>query len=528
MVKSNKLVTDIPLIFSDIADGSTICTSGFVSAGVPNFLLTLFEDFYASHGHPKDLTLVFAAGQGDGKSEGLNHLGRKGCLRRVVGGHYGLCPQIGKLVFSGDINAYCLPQGVISNSYRALARSEPFVLSRTGLHTFVDPRIDGGKINGHDGEDLVHLIKIDDEEYLKYHIPRIDVALLRGTVADVNGNVSPCEDCVNADVLVIAQAAKANGGKVIVEVKRIVDHLYNDEGILPINVHIPGILVDHLVLIPEEHQFHTFKTKFNPAFIGMPSNSSEDSGVQYHPSLLRGLVGARGSREIQNLGLNNPVVNIGIGMPEDVAFYCEHHGVDLYNTVEVGPAGGIPQSAQDFGCMVNPQVIMAQHQKFDMYHSGTFLDAAVLGLAECDQFGNLNVSKFGCKLSGCGGFIDISQNCPKIVFVGTFTASGLAVSLKDGKLVIEKEGKFKKFVKNVQHVTFSSVDATNKKQSVKYITERATFELVDGVFMLTSVAPGVDIQTHVLDQMEFEPKMPDGGVMVDESYFDLLDLKYFE
>ncbi|KAL0216757.1 hypothetical protein P9112_008941 [Eukaryota sp. TZLM1-RC] len=520
----SKLI-DVTSAIAKIADGSTVVTSGFVSCAVPNYFCSAFEQYYLEHQSPRDLTLIYAAGQGDGKTEGLNHFAQKGCLSRVIGGHYGLAPSIGKLAFAGEIDAYNFPQGVISNSYRCLARREPFVLSRIGLHTFVDPRVEGGKVNSHNGEDLVSLINIDDHELLKFKIPNIDVAILRGTVADEAGNVSLAEDCVNADVLPIAMAAHNNGGLVFVEVKRIVKKL-GDVGIGPHDVTIPSIFVDHIIEIPEEHQFHTFKTKFNPDFITCPTSNTEDAPLGDHPTLLRSIVGSRAAQEFTNIK-ENPVVNVGIGMAEDAAYYANLHGIPLINTVEVGPYGGVPMSGKDFGAMIRPQAILAQHQMFDAYQSGTFLDVAFLGLAEVDERGNLNVSKFGTKLAGCGGFIDIAQSVPLLVFVGTFTASGLSVTIEYGKLKILKEGKLKKFVRNVQQITFSSKYAKEAKQKVLYITERAVFELINERLVLHSVAPGVDLQRDVLKQMDFEPVIPNDGVVVDEDYFKFLDLEYF-
>ncbi|KAL0220364.1 hypothetical protein RCL1_000218 [Eukaryota sp. TZLM3-RCL] len=527
MTPPSKLTT-IDQVLPLIRDDSTLACSGFCTASVANYFCSSFAKYFAANQSPKNLTLVYAAGQGDGQTEGLNHFAIPKAVKRVVGGHYNLAPKLGKMALANEIEAYNFPQGVISSGYRSLARNEPFVISRIGLHTFVDPRLEGGKVTPECSEDLVSLMEIDGVEYLKYKLPKLDVVVIRGSIADHEGNISMQDEGVNADVLVIAQACKANNGIVIAEVNSVVPHLSRDAKILPINVHVPGVFVDHVLEIPEEFQCQTFKTKFNPDFIGVDcwEENGETSSAPV-PPLLRSIVGSRSAMEFLHLK-PNPVCNIGIGMPEDCAFWCNKNSISLVNTVEVGGLEGIPASGLNFGCMYKPRAIIPQNSMFDSYHSGTFLDVAVLGLAEVDQLGNLNVSKFGTRLAGSGGFIDIAQSCPTILFVGTFNAGKLEVDIKDGKLVIVKEGTMKKFVKKVQQVTFSAYFATLKKQVVKYITERATFELINGVLTLMSIAPGVDLQRDVLDHMDFIPAIADCESLVDADYFKFLKMDFFQ
>lgn len=500
-----------------VKDGDCVVSGGFVGSAHPEALTQALEKRFLADGHPRNLTVVFCAGQGDGKDRGTSHFGHEGMVSRGIGGHWGLAPKLGRLAVEGKMAAWNLPQGVISHMFRDIAAGKPRTITSVGLHTYIDPRHGGGKINDETREDLVELIEFDGKPYLSYRHFKPDVCLIRGTTADEAGNVSMEQEVAWLDCLSQAQATKNSGGIVICQVMRLAKR----GGINQHFVKIPGILVDHVVVIdpvqnPELHM-QTFDQQFVPYFSGQVTYP-EDSLFEPLPFNVRKIVGRRGAFEILPLG--DCVVNLGIGMPEAVANVAKEEGVRdrMTLTVESGPIGGLPASGLSFGASYSPECVIDQPYMFDFYDGGG-LDIAFLGAAEVDAQGNVNVSRFGPKLAGCGGFINITQNAKRVCYCGSFTAGGLKVEAADGKLKILQEGKIKKFVKEVEQITFSGAYAREQGRPILYITERCVFELRPDGLYLKEIAPGIDLQTQVLDQMDFVPKIAEPLGIMDPRIF---------
>lgn len=513
---SNKVVspTDAAAL---IKNGDTITTSGFVGTGVPDELLSAIETRFLKSQEPRDLTLFFAAGQGDGKSRGLNRLGHEGLIKQVIGGHWGLIPKVAALAIEGKIKGWNLPQGVISQLYRDIAAGKPGMLTTVGLETFVDPRNGGGAINEISTEAQVELMQIGAQEMLFYPTRSITIALLRGTTADEAGNVTMEREALILDNLAQAMAVKNSGGLVIVQVERIAA-----SGTLPArDVHIPSVLVDAVVIAQPENHPQTYGTAFSHAFTNRIRSTSKD--IPSMPLDVRKIIARRAAFELPV----NGVVNLGIGMPEGIAAVAAEEGLltHLTLTAEPGVVGGQPASGLDFGAAVNTDAIIPQNNQFDFYDGGG-LDLACLGMAQVDQTGNVNVSRFGPRLAGAGGFINISQNARAVVFTGTFTTGGLEIALTDNSLKIKQEGKAKKFLSAVEQVTFSGARAARLGQKVLYVTERCVFELTRQGLKLIEIAPGIDLERNVLSLMETEPII-EGIAQMDMRIFnpDEMDLR---
>jgi propionate CoA-transferase len=495
-----------------IQDGDTIVVQGFVGIGVPDELILALERRFLSEGHPRDLTLLFAACPGDGKELGINRLAHDGLFKRVIGSHYALAPKLAEMAMQNKFEAYNLPLGAICHLFRDIGAHRPGSFSKVGLRTFVDPRLGGGKLNAITKEDLVELHEIHGEQWLFFKRIPINVALLRGMTADPDGNVTMEREALPLDGLSIATAARNCGGLSIVQVERVAA----SDSLNPREVCLPGVLVDCVVTASDvKNHRQTYSVDYNHAFSGRQRVPLDNVGRMELSE--RKIIARRCALELPLGG----VINLGIGMPESLsAVAAEEKVLKLVTlTAEPGVIGGIPQGGLNFGACLNPSAIIQQHQQFDFYDGGG-LDMACLGMAQADQSGNVNVSLFGSRLAGSGGFINISQNAKKVLFAGTFTTGGLHVKVEDGRLSITREGRSRKFLKHVQHITFSGDFANETKQPAYYVTERCVFILTPEGLELAEVAPGIDVERDILAHMEFQPIVRSPSLM-DSRIFQL-------
>jgi len=479
-----------------IQDGDVLASTGYGGNGTPDQLFVALEERFLDSGAPRDLTLVYAGGQGDGKDKGLNHLGHEGLLKRVIGGHYGLIPRIQALALDNKIEAYNLPEGVITHLYRDIAAGKPGCLSPVGLGTFVDPRLDGGKVNDAAREDIVELVEIAGRESLFFKAFPINVAFVRGTTADPDGNVTLEKESLRLENLALALAAKNSGGLVLCQVERIAERGSLDAR----HVAVPGIVVDCVIIAAPEHHMQNYGTQYNPALSGEVRVPLETLAAL--PLDEKKVIARRAAIEL----LPNSVVNLGLGLPDAVGVVAGEEKIQdlLTMTVDPGVIGGVPLGGLDFGAAVNFSALLEHPTQFDFIDGGG-LDSAYLGFAECDRSGNVNASRFGKRISGCGGFINISRNSKKVVFVGTFSSGGLEVEVGGGGIKIREEGKYPKFVEAVGQITFAGRLAAEAEKDVLYVTERCVFRLAREGLELIEIAPGVDLERDILARMPFAP-----------------------
>lgn len=480
-----------------VKDGDLVATATFGLGGLPEYLLLGLKERYDEEQHPKNIDFMWSCGIGNNSpGRGADLLLAEGLVRRIIAGHVGSSPGMVQAVVDNKLEAYLLPQGVFTQLYRSIAGGKPF-LTKVGLKTFVDPRLEGAKSTPRTTEDLIELVELGGEEWLKYPDFDIDVAFIRGTYADENGNMNVQDETCKLEQLELAMATKKKGGVVIAQVKNVVEN----GQLHPKEVLVPGGLIDYLVISEPMYHYQTMGTDFNPEYSGdirVPLGSEKPL-----PLTTRKIIGRRAAMELTP----DSLINLGIGTPDVVASVAAEEGVsdDYIVTLEMGLWGGKPNSGLDFGGARNAEASIPMANQFDFY-DGNGLDLAVLGIGEIDEQGNNNVTKFGPKVPGPGGFINISQNTNHLVFVGTFTIGGKA-HIEDGKLVIDDQGKGPKFIKQVEQVSFSGQYAAENGQNIIYVTERAVFDLHEGKVRLIEYAPGIDVQTDILDLMEFEPEI---------------------
>lgn len=478
-----------------IKDGDTLVIGG--SGGghaVPEALIVALENRFLAEQSPQDLTLLHPVGIGDNISQGVGHLAHPGLVKRIVTGALVNSPAFQKRAEEDTVEAYTLPQGALSQLMREMAAGRPGLFSQIGLHTYIDPRLDGGRQSKCAREDQVELMTVAGKEWLFYKPYQVDVAFLRGTTADEEGNVTMEREAVFGEMLSMAQATHRNGGLVIVQVSRLAQ-----KGTLPAKqVKIPGMLVDLVVVDPEQRQ--TYLMDYSPAYAGeikVPLN--EITPLPLDP---RKVIARRAAMEL----CPGAICNLGSGVSTGIATIAAEEGIldQIVLTNEQGLIGGAPSS--DAGAAVNYTCMIDQPYQFDFYDGGG-LDLAFLSFAQVDAAGNVNVSRFNGRIIGVGGFINISQSAKKVVFSGTFTAGSLEMNWPAGKTVISKEGRFKKFMQQVEQISYSGPFAAERGQEALYITERAVFKRVEEGIELIEIAPGIDLERDILAHMDFRPRI---------------------
>ncbi len=493
-----------------IRDGATVGASTQGMSGWAEEIAVGIEERFLESGHPKDITFVHSCTCGDYKKRGSTHLGHEGLTRRLICGHTLTSPNMIRLIQQNKIECYLLPQGVICQLWRAIAGRKIGVLTSVGLGTFVDPRIEGGKVTSITQEDLVKVVELEGQELLLYKPFPIDVALIRGTVADENGNLTMDNESVIMEALPLAMAAKNSGGIVIAQAH----DLAMANMLHPKNVKVPGTLIDYVVIAtkPENH-CQTQQTYFSPALAGHIKIPLD--GIPPIPLDARKIIGRRAAMELSS----GDVINLGVGIPAVIASTVAEEGMSnrITITTELGVFGGVPALGLDFGGAVNAQAMIEHASMFD-YYDGGGLDATFVGLAQADKNGDVNVSRFGDRVAGPGGFINITQNSKKVVFCGMF-AMGSEEVIEDGKLRIVKQGNAKKFIDRVEQITFSGAFAARKGTPTLFVTERGVFRLEKQKLILTEIAPGADLERDIFAMMDFRPVVSPDLKLMDAALF---------
>ena len=497
-----------------VGDGDTLAIGG-AGAGhaVPDRLMQGLGEYHARTGTPRKITVLHPCGIGDNENRGMNHLAHEELIDTAIGGYWGNAPKMVTLALANKVKGYNFPQGVLGHLMRATASGKPGIITPIGLNTYVDPRLEGGKLNDITTEDLVEVIEVGGAEYLYYKTVPVDVAFIRGTTVDCEGNLTMEEEVGFFSMLSIAQSAKVNGGIVIAQAKRTSEG-HCDPG----QVKVPGVLIDHVVIEPEQEM--TFLTAFDPALV---KRDVEYEAEELKLEGMKRVVSRRAALELRP----DVYVNLGYGMSDGVPIVAQQEGItdQLVFMIEQGAIAGIPTTGLNFGAMFNPTAIVDDVYQFDFFHGGG-LDMAFLGFAQVDREGNINSTRFGNFVTGSGGSIDISCAAKKLVYCGTFAVKSDQEITELG-IKVTNPGRFKKFVNQVEQVSFSGRSALERGQQVYYVTERAVFTLtLEGVTLL-EIAPGVDLHKDVLEMMEFEPVMSKELKTIDQAIYrdELLGLR---
>lgn len=490
-----------------IRDGSTLCTIGMTLISACESVLKEIEHRFLEEGHPRDLTYFHTCGQAAMKQPGgMQHMAHEGLIRRVYGGHWGQSPMMMDLIAGNKIEAFNLPQGQMANMFHSMALREPGKLSKIGIGTYVDPRIEGGKMNQKTrdcGYDEVGLVMVDGEEYLQYKPVKIDTLLIRGTYADENGNISTAHEAMVLELLPAVMATKRWGGRVVCQVERVL----KAGSISPKEVVVPGVLIDAVVVCenPLEEHRQTYSWYYDPTYSGQAA--APDVAAKVIPLGIRKVIGRRAMMEL----IPDRIINIGTGIPNDVigSIIAEEKVADtVMVTVESGIYGGVPAETIDFGISMNAQALIPHDRQFELYN-GAGIDFTFMGAGEMDQYGNVNATKMGQKAPGAGGFIDITTTAKNVIFCSTFTGGGLKASFSEAGVQIEQEGKFKKLVRKVQQISYNGKIACERGQNALFVTERAVFRITKDGPVLIEIAKGVDLKKDILEQMEFRPVVSD-------------------
>ncbi len=492
-----------------VGDGATV---GLVGGGgglleADTVMAALEARFLAGAG-PRDLTLVHALGIGDRSHRGLNRFAHEGMVRKVIGGHWVWSPRMQALAKEEKIEAYVLPGGVVMQQWREIGAKRPGLTTHVGLGTFIDPRFGGGRMNARAKDDLVDLVEIGGREWLRYRPFPVDIAIIRGSFADPEGNISLAQEAATLDLYALAMAAHNCGGKVIAQVR----HAVPRGGISANLVRIPGAIVDAVVVAPDQPLSH--EVFHDPTLTG--ESWGEPPEIGPIELTVRTAIARRAAAELHD----GAVINYGFGIPDAIAKIVAARGDSgrYFQTIEHGTYGGTLLDGSSFGYARHATAMIDAPSQFDFY-SGGGLDIAFLGMGELDAEGSVNVSKLGGVTVGPGGFIDIAQNARKVVFCGTFEAKGVKLAIGGGRLTVERPGEVRKLVPAVDQITFSGPQAVKSGQEVLYVTERAVFRLAREGLILAEVAPGVDVKADVLDRMGFAPLLPKTPSIMEAAHF---------
>lgn len=484
-----------------IKDNDMIAISGSGGSGSPEALLKSIMDSYLKTNHPKNIGVTCGISPGNLTNDdvGMNMLAKPGLVGKAICAHLGQGRVFGNAIGENNFPAFAVPLGVINHLYRAIAGHEVGIVTHIGLNTFADPRVEGCCANekAKQLEPIVELVNLNNKENLLYKAFPINVALIKATYADEDGNISLEHEAVIGEQYNMAIASHNSGGKVIVQVEKIVPK----NSLKARNVLIHSSLVDYIVVAEPDLSLGEYNNPiYKPELTG--DKKIEISSIEIRKLDERKVCGRRAAMELKK----GDVVNLGVGMPDSVANVTAEEGISnqIFLSVESGTTGGVPTGGVSFGGTINPDCVIPTAEQFDAYNGGS-LDMGIVGLAEVDKEGNVNVSKFGTRVTGPGGFVNITQSTKKIVFMGTFTTGNLDEEVKDGKLIIHHDGEKMKFVNNVQQITFSAKTAIENNQEILYVTERAVFKLTEDGVMLIEIAPGIDLEKDILSQMAFKP-----------------------